>query len=552
MRPRLRLAPSARLAHNSCPRSGNESVPCRSTFLPTGAARFAGRQAVERYDREMFQDVITTQRISVGLDSLGGGALEEAIEDWASVMEAALDSATGSQHPVVLVDDSLQSHIALLAIARRKLTCAVLDAGLPGRVLAESLHYLGASEVFVLEGLDVTTKLSDAGIKWVKVHKKSPGRSRRGSSQVDGKIVILTSGSTGSPKGVVIAFSTLEHWVRWRALAREDFGASAVVVGFAPLNFAAGILNCLEVFSGASVVSIDSLRFNPSALIEEVAKASPTVLHIPAQLLRVLSLAALSYAGPKLESLHLLVVGSGAVEKEWAVAFRGIVPETCLFSHHLSASEAARFFSFTSPITDLPDSVVVPIGLPRNSEDVRLETLAGNTGIFEVFVTGPVADGYVDNEHTSQRWLKDGSGRSWWKSGDLVRWDADLGQYFHVGRTDDLVKIGGYLVSAGDVVRAFLEDHRIRYASVFPFVSGSRTDLVAYVELRDKGSFDAISLRGRLKEKLPRWALPKVIREIPEIPLTSRGKVDVSVLRDIEQTTRTVATKRQSPGDLNE
>jgi acyl-CoA synthetase (AMP-forming)/AMP-acid ligase II len=494
----------------------------------------------------VFHNVISTQQISDGLDSLGGPALEDAIERWASAVAGAFDSSQGSQYPAVLVDNSLQSHIALLGIARRKLTCAVIDAHLPGRVLAELLQYLDASEVFVLEGQDVKSTLSEAGITWVEINQDSVGSIKKTPSQHDGTIVTLTSGSTGQPKGVVISFSTLERWVGWRALARESFGEPAVVVGLAPLNFAAGILNCLEIFSGASVVSIDPSRYSPRDLIEEIAKASPTVLHIPAQLLRVMSAAAKAYVGPKIDSLRLMVAGSGAVETRWAVDVSEIVPVSCLLSHHLSASESARFFAFTSPITDLPDSQMVPIGLPRSLDDVRLEPVIGNPDTFEAFVSGPIAERYVDEEHTSQRWLTDESGRDWWKTGDLVRWDENLSQYFHAGRIDDLVKIGGYLVSTGDVHRAILEDDRIRHATVFAFTSDSRTELVAYVEVHEEASLDVVSIRGMLREKLPRWAIPKVIREIPEIPLTSRGKVDVKSLREIEKTRRARSKTRHS------
>ncbi|WNY35302.1 hypothetical protein Q9Q99_05440 [Curtobacterium flaccumfaciens] len=97
-----------------------------------------------------------------------------------------------------------------------------------------------------------------------------------------------------------------------------------------------------------------------------------------------------------------------------------------------------------------------------------------------------------------------------------------------LGRSDDAVKVRGYLVEPSEVeaaLRAVPEVHdAVVTAQVDP---GSVTRLVAYVVGRPGHRTPAPgALRRALRERLPEYMVPASIVPMTELPRNERGKVD--------------------------
>lgn len=483
----------------------------------------------------MFQKRIHDQSLTVGHESLSGSELEARLQRWLSELDRVTESQPSGSYLAVMVDGSLQSHIALLAMARGNLSCVLLDPLLPASHLLSILHELGGTELFVIGRAEHPKALEEAGVAVTRLSPDGSGPFRGVSPRSNGELVVFTSGSTGRPKGVVLPWTTLEMWVEWRASVVEIVEGQDVSVGLAPLTFGSGVLTCLDLYSGTSVVTIDPAQFSPRELLKRIAGLNPTTLHLPSQLLRVLALAGDADGQTRLDSLKLLNVGGSFVEAEWVNAFSALLPETCLFNHGLSASEAARFFTFVTPLADLPVSGRVHVGTPRDDKEVRLEPFEGVADAFMVYVSGPTARGYINERDTASRWSVDDRGNRWWRSGDLVRWDSEQQGYLHVGREDDLVKVGGFLVALGDVQRALLDDVDVENAAVTSHHVAERVRLVAHLSWKSGVTASTEALRERLSQRVPPWSIPSVFLEYPSLPLTHRGKIDRDVLMGLAQ-----------------
>lgn len=142
-----------------------------------------------------------------------------------------------------------------------------------------------------------------------------------------------------------------------------------------------------------------------------------------------------------------------------------------------------------------------------------------------------VFSGYLDDEKKTAEALKDG----WYATGDLVRIDEE-GFIFIEGRLSRFSKIAGEMVPHGtieDAVSAALAlpqegDPQIAVSCRPDEQKGEAIVLLTTLDL------DADSLRKKLTEAgLANLWIPKIIRKVPAIPVLATGKLDLRALKEL-------------------
>ena len=198
--------------------------------------------------------------------------------------------------------------------------------------------------------------------------------------------------------------------------------------------------------------------------------------------------------------------------------------------HGMGSTEAMGGFANFFPLGVIPPRGVVPLGNPGPSTKL-VATPEMGPDVFEVFIGGPVASGYLgDPERTSQRFVEI-DGTPVWRSGDLVRLRED-NQYVHAGRSDDLVKVRGMLASPSETTARLLELDGVRAALTLPYVSAHNTRLVSFVELSPVTDKHSTGIRNAVAEKLPPHLVPHDVIIYETLPSNTRGKFDRQALLD--------------------
>lgn len=125
-----------------------------------------------------------------------------------------------------------------------------------------------------------------------------------------------------------------------------------------------------------------------------------------------------------------------------------------------------------------------------------------------------------------------------YRTGDLVRWLPD-GNVEFLGRKDHQVKIRGFRIEPGEI-----ENHLVRMEAVKEAVVTVRKTadqekyLCAYV-VPSKDTIEAADiadLKNDLSSKLPDYMVPAYLVPLPEIPLTTNGKVNRAALPEPDMT----------------
>lgn len=160
--------------------------------------------------------------------------------------------------------------------------------------------------------------------------------------------------------------------------------------------------------------------------------------------------------------------------------------------------------------------------------------------IGEILIEGnTVAKGYFKMpEKTAMAFevvkMKNGQLRRLYHTGDLGYFKN--GMLYCVGRTDLQVKVHGYRMELGDIEANILLKEGVEAVCVVPKrKDGKIRSLVAYVVSPSAcGTFeDAKSIKQHLRGLLPEYMIPKKIKFIDRLPMTSNGKVNRKALEEV-------------------
>jgi acetyl-CoA synthetase len=123
-------------------------------------------------------------------------------------------------------------------------------------------------------------------------------------------------------------------------------------------------------------------------------------------------------------------------------------------------------------------------------------------------------------------------------AGDGCRRDAN-GNYWFMGRIDDVMNISGHRISTTEVESALVDHPRVAEAAVCGRSDDTTGQAIyAFVTLRggESGSDElADDLRDHVAEKLGKFTRPKYVTFTPELPKTRSGKIMRRLLRDIAE-----------------
>jgi acyl-CoA ligase (AMP-forming) (exosortase A-associated) len=353
---------------------------------------------------------------------------------------------------------------------------------------------------------------------------------------LDMAAILYTSGSTGSPKGVVLSHRNLvvgaESVSTYLGNTSDDVIAAAL-----PVSFDAGFSQLTTAFFvGAHVVLIN--YFTPADLINQCAKHAVTGLTCVPPLW--IQLADKAWPAEAAGRLRYFANTGGRMPRATLERLRGLFPAAAPYLMYGLTEAFRSTYLHPSEVDRRPDSIGKAI---PNAEILVVRPDgsvcdAGETG--ELVHRGAlVAMGYWnDPERTAER-FRPAPGRDpglcttelavW--SGDAVTRD-DEGFLYFVGRRDEMIKTSGYRVSPTEVEEVVYDTGMVRDAVVLGVDDARLGQRILLVASPPHGAeLDAAALLAELKKRLPLYMLPRDVVVRPEIARSPNGKFDRSALR---------------------
>jgi len=167
----------------------------------------------------------------------------------------------------------------------------------------------------------------------------------------------------------------------------------------------------------------------------------------------------------------------------------------------------------------------------------------------EIVIAGPqVAPGYLlpaaptTSDDGQGPFFALADGRRAYRTGDLGSIDPADGLLYCAGRLDRQIKLHGYRIELEEIEAHLRAMPGVADAAVVTIDRDGRPDhLVAIVVGTSAGSTVlpasgrglTAHVRASLAERLPDYALPRIVRRVPALPLTANGKLDRRALREL-------------------
>jgi long-chain acyl-CoA synthetase len=337
----------------------------------------------------------------------------------------------------------------------------------------------------------------------------------------DPALLLQTSGSTGEPKGVLLAVRNLvanyDATYRWIGVGKDD-----------TILLALPIFNTYALNQGVNMMAMSGAtmhllrRFSPENVAKALAQSRPTLVPLVPTMMTRLRQADVRYDGP-------IKVGIAAAPSPSLIASDvwHVFPHAHLYyGYGLTEATAIVSLNHVGTPDDRHDDLV-STGPIVSGIQVRIDAASGEDGRGEVLVKGePVLRGYVGTDEPVP--VTDG----WLHTGDVGV--LAEGRLTIVDRLRDLIIRGGQNIYPGEVERALTTHPAVLEAAVVGRPDPDMGEVpVAFAVRREGFDASAEELHAWAAQRLASFKVPVEIWVEDDLPRTPTGKIRKLDLREI-------------------
>ncbi len=347
--------------------------------------------------------------------------------------------------------------------------------------------------------------------------------------------IVFTSGSTGIPKGVVACHRSVIDYIE--SLSEVLKVTEDTVFGNqTPLYVDACLKELYPTlkYGATTYIVPKNLFMFPLKLVEFLNEYRiNTVCWVVSALTMISAFGALEKEVPKY--LHTIAFGSEVFPIKQYNLWKKHLPQA-RFINLYGPTEATGMSCYYEVNRDFEPDEMIPIGKPfKNTEIILLDEdnrppKQGDTG--EICIRGTsLTLGYYKNfEKTNEVFVQNPLNNAYpeliYRTGDLGRCN-ERGELMFVSRKDNQIKHMGHRIELGEIESAINQMDGMKSACCI-FDQDKKKIVLYYV-----GEMSLKEVANYLKEKLPRYMIPNVIEALPEMPLTSNGKIDRVLLKEM-------------------
>jgi long-chain acyl-CoA synthetase len=346
----------------------------------------------------------------------------------------------------------------------------------------------------------------------------------------DDALLMYTSGTTGTPKGVLLSHGNLcangINISREHRLNANDRGLAPL-----PLYHINGlVVNLISPLTHGGSLAMPT-RFSASSFWRDALQFHCTWVNAVPTIITYLIQSAPPELGPReLTGIRFCRSASAALPPEHHRAFESRFGVDIIETMGLTETAAP---SFSNPV-QRELRKIGSIGRPSGTEARVAGADGGVLGDCEVgeiqLRGGNVMRGYLKNaEETAKAFTADG----WFRTGDLGYRDAD-GYYFITGRAKELIIKGGENIAPREIDEALLKHTAVlEAAAVGVKDSNYGQNIEAYLVLRPGAELQERDLREHCLQHLGQYKMPRACHIVDDLPRGPSGKIQRLKLLDI-------------------
>lgn len=340
--------------------------------------------------------------------------------------------------------------------------------------------------------------------------------------------LMYTSGSTGSPKGVMVEQRSVVRLVKDTMYYRFD--DLTVLLSTGSFSFDATTFEFWGplLHGGQLVLCTHDVLLDAGLLSGEIIKRGVNVMWFTSGWLNQLVDANIGL----FSALQTVLVGGDRLSPVHINRLRQAYPDLRLINGY-GPTENTTFSLAYNIEKEYAD---IPLGYPISNSTAYV--LDAAMKLVPIGVAGEIClggDGLARGYHnqpelTDEKFVVDPfhTGNRLYRTGDLGKWDEE-GRLLFLGRVDNQVKIRGHRVEPGEVEAQLLAVEGVRNGVAVIREMEEQPAIVIYFEPEGTAVTRSL-LRKALQERLPGYMLPEYYVPVNSIPLNANGKVDRDAL----------------------
>lgn len=463
----------------------------------------------------------TPQKLALeeGKNSISYSCLEKDINIIASPLfdfkhcRFAVLAESGMQYVKLLMAVYRSENIAIpLPIEFPKFSLErILDAAHVNNIITTDTQYSRFGENFFERFGTVIVVSSDTSVKVLREEIEAEANSPKL------RLVLYTSGTTGTPKGVMLSDRNLiangESIIEVLDIASEDKGALVISPHHA---FGNSIIDSHLIAGGS--VRIGSMNFIDSVF--NLVGSGVSIFYGVPSTYRML----LKYPDrfkKAFANVRTAASAGGGMDKAIVKEIRELAPGLEILPMYGQTEATARLAYVPAEDVDkFIDTIGKAIpGVTLDVFDSEFRPVEPNTTGELVARGDNILLGYLDDEIATQKRIIDG----WLHTGDLAQ-KLPNGYIRLLGRKDDLIKIGDHRVNPREIEKHIEENNNVSNVFVVPVSHELMGTAISLMIIPAEGT-EIENLFAFCRKSLPGYLCPREILLIDHLPLSENGKI---------------------------
>jgi fatty-acyl-CoA synthase len=343
----------------------------------------------------------------------------------------------------------------------------------------------------------------------------------------DTACLLFTGGTTGLPKGAMIS----HRMIAWNAFNTviHDLRHDDVYLCVFPLFHAGGLFAYVSsqiIFGNTTILT---RQFDPAQVLDLIARERVTVFAGVPTMYQIMTQAP-NWAGADLSSLRFCT--SGGAPLPVPVIEQYTREKGVRFKQGFGMTEFGPGLFALAPEDAIRKAG--SIGRPNYFIDARVVDDAnrplGPNEVGELVLKGPsICSGYFNNPDATAAML---DAEGWFHTGDMIYHD-DEWYFFVVDRKKDMFISGGENVYPNEIEAALYRHPAVRMCAVIGVPDAQWGEVgLACVVLKPAAAVTEDEVLAYLKDNLARYKVPKQVRFMDSLPISSMGKILKRELRE--------------------
>lgn len=445
---------------------------------------------------------VKSKMLAYPFQTIGEGETKLSYQELIAVTEQFAAALSGIQCCAILCESEMMAARALLSCFAAGVTAVPLSKRYGGLHCKKILDKIRPGALIC----------DDSGILTIK----NLSDSRYKKPEISPALIMCTSGTTGTPKGVMLTedniLTNVSDIAEYFTIEERD-----IILISRPLYHCAVLTGeFLTALVRGTKIRFYSEPFNPPKIPEIIRKygitvfcGTPTLLGLISRFMR----------NDSERSLRHIAISGECMSRDVGHRIAETFPQAKIY-HVYGLTEACPRVSYLPPILfkTYPDCV----GIPLRSVDTMIVKENGTAADINekgmLYIRGgSIMAGYYNDPVKTGDILSDG----WLCTGDIAAFNS-VGLLKIYGRKDELIIKAGMNIYPQEIEEALKKDRRVHEALAY----GYETHNGIQIGLKIAGNFTSLSDVKRLCfELLPKYQIPTKIELLPELEKNSSGKI---------------------------